>query len=74
METPENPSRIENVSRRGFLKGIATAGALVLGVAEALVAGYSEASLQSGVALVLMLAIMIWQASRRPVVAETEAA
>jgi isoquinoline 1-oxidoreductase subunit beta len=32
VETPENPSRIENVSRRGFLKGIASAGALVLGV------------------------------------------
>ncbi len=50
--------------------GAALIGALVLGIAEALVAGYSEASLQSGVALVLMLAIMIWQASRRPVVAD----
>jgi hypothetical protein len=31
------------------------------------VAGYAQASLQSGVALVIMLGIMIWQAGRRPV-------
>ncbi|HET6318408.1 MAG TPA: branched-chain amino acid ABC transporter permease, partial [Chloroflexota bacterium] len=59
----------------GLLRpGTALVGALVLGVAEALVAGYSEASLQSGVALVLMLAIMIWQASRQPVIADEPAA
>ncbi|KAB2352700.1 branched-chain amino acid ABC transporter permease [Actinomadura rudentiformis] len=45
--------------------GLALAGALTLGVAEALVAGYLDASYQTVVALVLMLAIMIWQASRR---------
>jgi branched-chain amino acid transport system permease protein len=55
----------------GILRpGTALAGALVLGVAEALVAGYSRSSFQSGVALVLMLALMVWQASRRPVVEE----
>jgi branched-chain amino acid transport system permease protein len=55
----------------GILRpGTALAGALVLGVAEAMVAGYSRASFESGVALVLMLALMIWQASRRPVVEE----
>jgi branched-chain amino acid transport system permease protein len=58
----------------GILRPItALAGALVLGVAEALVAGYSRASFQSGVALVLMLALMVWQASRRPAVAEDAA-
>jgi branched-chain amino acid transport system permease protein len=57
----------------GLLRpGAAFAGALVLGIAEALVAGYAQASLQSGVALVLMLAIMIWRASRRPLVADEE--
>jgi branched-chain amino acid transport system permease protein len=55
----------------GILRpGTALVGALVLGVAEALVAGYSQASFQSGIALVVMLALMIWQASRRPAVAE----
>lgn len=49
----------------GILRpGMALVGALVLGVAEALVAGYSQASLQSGVALVVMLGLMIWQAGR----------
>ena len=44
----------------------ALVGGLVLGVAEALVAGYSNfASLQSGVALVLILGIMVYQAGRR---------
>jgi branched-chain amino acid transport system permease protein len=43
----------------------ALVGALVLGVAEALVAGYYQASFESGVALILMLALMIWRASRR---------
>ena len=50
--------------------GSALVGALVLGVAEALVAGYSKASLESGVALLLMLGLMVWQASRRPLGAE----
>ena len=48
----------------------ALVGALVLGVAEALVAGYWRASFQSGVALVIMLALMVWQASRRQLVEE----
>ena len=43
----------------------------MLGVAEALVSGYSRyASLQSGVALVLILGIMVYQAGRRPEGAE----
>ncbi|HXM56490.1 MAG TPA: branched-chain amino acid ABC transporter permease [Candidatus Dormibacteraeota bacterium] len=55
----------------GILRPItALVGALVLGVAEALVAGYSKASFESGVALVLMLALMVWQASRRTAVEE----
>lgn len=45
--------------------GAALAGGLVLGIVEALIAGYSRASLQSGVALVLMLGIMVWQAQRQ---------
>jgi branched-chain amino acid transport system permease protein len=58
----------------GILRpGTALVGALVLGVAEALVAGYWRASFQSGVALVLMLALMVWQASRRPGAAEDAA-
>jgi branched-chain amino acid transport system permease protein len=59
----------------GLLRpGSALIGGLVLGIAEALVAGYGQASLQSGVALVIMLGIMIWQASRRPMVADEDAA
>lgn len=59
----------------GLLRpGLAFAGALVLGVAEALVAGYGQASLQSGVALVIMLAIMIWRATQRPLVADESGA
>jgi branched-chain amino acid transport system permease protein len=54
--------------------GAALVGALVLGVAEALVAGYSQASLQSGVALVIMLGIMVWRASRRSVVTDEDTA
>jgi branched-chain amino acid transport system permease protein len=45
--------------------GLALVGGLVLGVAEAFVAGYLSGSYQTEVALTLMLAIMIWQASRR---------
>jgi len=59
----------------GLLRpGAALLGALVLGVAEALVAGYGQASLQSGVALVIMLGIMIYRASRRPLVADEDTA
>ncbi|MBV9323029.1 MAG: branched-chain amino acid ABC transporter permease [Chloroflexi bacterium] len=54
--------------------GAALVGGLVLGVAEALVAGYSQASLQSGVALVIMLGIMVWRASRRSVVTDEDTA
>jgi branched-chain amino acid transport system permease protein len=45
--------------------GLALVGGLVLGLAEAFVAGYLSGSYQTEVALALMLAIMIWQASRR---------
>jgi branched-chain amino acid transport system permease protein len=51
----------------------ALVGGLVLGVAEAMVAGYGKASYQVEVALVLMLAIMIWQAARQPVIQEETA-
>jgi branched-chain amino acid transport system permease protein len=51
----------------------ALAGGLVLGVAEAMVAGYGKASYQVEVALVLMLMLMIWQAARRPVIQEETA-
>jgi branched-chain amino acid transport system permease protein len=59
----------------GLLRpGAALLGALVLGIAEALVAGYGQASLQSGVALVIMLGIMVYRASRRPLVTDEDAA
>ncbi|HEY1291928.1 MAG TPA: branched-chain amino acid ABC transporter permease [Chloroflexota bacterium] len=54
--------------------GLALVGALVLGVVEALIAGYSQASLQSGVALVVMLGIMVWRASRQSVVTDEDTA
>jgi branched-chain amino acid transport system permease protein len=55
----------------GLLRpGTALTGGLVLGMAEALVAGYGKASYQIGVALVLILAIMVVQATRRPEGAE----
>ncbi|MBO0687988.1 MAG: branched-chain amino acid ABC transporter permease [Candidatus Dormibacteraeota bacterium] len=58
----------------GILRpALALVGGLVLGVSEALVAGYSQASFQSGVALVLMLALMIWQTGRRPAALEEQA-
>jgi branched-chain amino acid transport system permease protein len=50
--------------------GLALAGGLVLGVAESLVAGYYSGSYQTEVALGLMLALMIWQASRRDAMTE----
>lgn len=45
---------------------LALAGGVALGVAEAMVAGYGKASYQSMVALLLALAILVVQASRRP--------
>lgn len=45
---------------------LALAGGLVLGVAEAMVAGYAKASFQSALALLLALAILVFQAARRP--------
>jgi branched-chain amino acid transport system permease protein len=57
----------------GLLRpGAALIGALVLGVAEALVAGYGQASLQSGVALVIMLGIMVLRASQRPLIGDED--
>jgi branched-chain amino acid transport system permease protein len=53
--------------------GLALTGALILGVAESMVAGYYAASYQTVVALVLMLVIMIWQASRRTALHEEAA-
>jgi branched-chain amino acid transport system permease protein len=49
--------------------GTALAGGLILGVAEAMVAGYSRASYQKGVSLALIIGILVWRAARRP---ETE--
>ncbi|MCW2919792.1 MAG: branched-chain amino acid transporter permease [Actinomycetia bacterium] len=48
----------------------ALVGGLLLGVTEAMVAGYGNAAYQAEVALVLMLAIMIWRAARSPAVHE----
>jgi branched-chain amino acid transport system permease protein len=45
---------------------LALAGGLVLGIAEAMVAGYAKASYQSSLALLLALAILVVQAARRP--------
>jgi branched-chain amino acid transport system permease protein len=50
----------------------ALGGGVVLGVAEALVAGYAKASYQSALALLLTLAILIVQGSRRPALEERE--
>jgi branched-chain amino acid transport system permease protein len=44
---------------------LALTGGLLLGVAEAMVAGYVKGSYQTDVALVLMLAVMIGQTARR---------
>lgn len=49
--------------------GTALLGGLILGVAEAMVAGYSRASYQKGVSLALIIGILVWRAARRP---ETE--
>ncbi len=53
--------------------GMALVGGLVLGLAEAFVAGYINGSYQTGVALILMLVLMVWQARRRVVVTEEAA-
>lgn len=45
---------------------LALAGGVVLGVAEALIAGYAKASYQSALALLLTLAILVVQGARRP--------
>lgn len=45
-------------------------GGLLLGVAQALVAGYGNGAYQMEVALVLMLAVMIWRAARQPIAAQ----
>jgi branched-chain amino acid transport system permease protein len=45
---------------------LALGGGIVLGVAEAMVAGYSKASYQSSLALLLALVILVTQAARRP--------
>jgi branched-chain amino acid transport system permease protein len=42
-------------------------GGLLLGVTQALVAGYGNAAHQTDIALGLMIAVMIWRAARRPV-------
>jgi len=52
---------------------LALAGGLLLGTAQAVVAGYGSAAYQMEVALVLMLAILIWQAAQRPIVQEEPA-
>ena len=45
---------------------LALGGGVVLGVAEAMVAGYAKASYQSSLALLLALVILVAQAARRP--------
>lgn len=48
-------------------------GGLLLGVTQALVAGYGNAAHQTEIALGLMLAVMIWRAARKPVTLEEPA-
>ena len=48
-------------------------GGLLLGVAQAMVAGYLSTSYQTEVALLLMLTVMIVQAARRPTIQEETA-
>jgi branched-chain amino acid transport system permease protein len=45
---------------------LALGGGLLLGVAQAMVAGYLNGSYQTEVALVLMLAVMVGQTAGRP--------
>ncbi len=51
---------------------LALVGGLVLGIAEALVAGYAKASYQSALALLLTLAILVAQGARRSAIAASE--
>lgn len=46
---------------------VTLAGGLLLGVTQALVAGYGNAAHQADIALGLMVAVMVWRAARRPV-------
>jgi branched-chain amino acid transport system permease protein len=48
----------------------ALAGGLVLGVAESMVGGYLSPSYHIEVALLMMLALMVWQAGRRSILEE----
>jgi branched-chain amino acid transport system permease protein len=49
---------------------VTLAGGLLLGVTQALVAGYGNAAHRTEIALGLMLAVMIWRAARRPAALE----
>jgi branched-chain amino acid transport system permease protein len=49
---------------------LALAGGLLLGVAQTMVAGYIDAAYKTELALILMLAVMIWRAARNPTVEE----
>jgi branched-chain amino acid transport system permease protein len=51
---------------------LALGGGIILGISEALVAGYAKASYQSALALLLTLAILIVQAARRSALEEHE--
>ena len=44
---------------------LAFGGGIMLGVVEALAAGYGRASYERGVALIVLLGILVWQAARR---------
>jgi branched-chain amino acid transport system permease protein len=44
---------------------VTLAGGLLLGVTQALVAGYGNAAHQTDVALGLMIVVMIWRAAQR---------
>jgi branched-chain amino acid transport system permease protein len=48
----------------------ALAGGLLLGIAEALIGGYLNSQYRIAAALVLMLVIMVWRASRRTAIME----
>jgi branched-chain amino acid transport system permease protein len=53
--------------------GATLVGGLLLGVAQAMVAGYLSTSYQSEVALLLMLVVLIVQAARRPMILQEPA-
>lgn len=52
---------------------VALAGGLLLGVGQAMVAGYGGAAYQTEVALLLMLAVMLWRSVATPTVEEQPA-